>query len=49
MFSAYYHFIKAVDYFIYEGADIKKTNSLGWNALFLLAMNEKFRDTCGTC
>ena len=49
MFSAYYHLNKAVDFFIENGANLHKTNSLGWNALFLLAMNEKYKETCHTC
>lgn len=49
MFSAYYHLPKAVDFFIEKGADVHKTNSVGWNALFLFCLNEKYKEVCGTC
>mmetsp|Transcript_40408 Transcript_40408/g.39969 ORF Transcript_40408/g.39969 Transcript_40408/m.39969 type:complete len:212 (-) Transcript_40408:179-814(-) len=49
MYSAYQQVPKAVDFFITEGADVTKANSVGWNSLFLLAMNEKYNNICGTC
>lgn len=49
MYSAYYQYDKAVDFFIFGGADVTKTNALGWNSLFLLAMNQDYKKVWEIC
>jgi len=49
MYSAYHHLDKAVDFFISTKCLISKTNSLGWNAMFLLTMNDKHKQIWNTC